>query len=498
LIFGRVDSLNNFQTYFNNLKMQKEPVKRDSLSKILFNKSQISPNLFFYMLEFLTYMEYGKFEKINSQFKKVLNNWDSFTNVKDLIKCTTSHCRKLPEMIFCGGSRDPIKKLLSINPIELREITLQNYFYLLLKGKEKFYFFDNRNFSRNGYIYLSSFLKFNLCGLKELDFFDNEIDTSCAKILFSSLSVNKTIEKLSFSNFSFEENNFDSFREMSECIKQNNFIKYFSIKNYILHPENFEILSEGLMMNNKLLSLDLSNNFLNESSGELIERILSRNTSLKNLVLENNKLRDIGLFYVCLGLKENKTLKCLDLSENEISRIGLQFILDVFKNKGQNYGCYEKLNFYLEELSIRGNNFNDFLSWKLIGGLISSNQSLISLDLSGNVLILKESSEMLADSLKFNNSLKNLDLSSSCLADSGLMILTEGIMKNSNLKTLVLRNCNLTSNCVDNIMGILNNGKNNLRINLSRNSIDENSLLLIKQKMEMNYSNIPIDISSTQ
>ena len=156
-----------------------------------------------------------------------------------------------------------------------------------------------------------------------------------------------------------------------------------------------EIVANGAI--EKLLMAD--NSLCNKEAGKALATMLASNTTLKELDLSNNT------YYQCdspgfvqelaIGVKNNGALTSVNISRNEIESEGWKAFAPVLKNRN------------LKELNIAGNYLD-----KTIFDVIRTMEALTSLNVSNNRYLLnRESGKALADVLKDNTVLKELDVS---------------------------------------------------------------------------------------
>eukprot|EP00942_MAST-04A_sp_MAST-4A-sp1_P003575 g3575.t1 len=151
---------------------------------------------------------------------------------------------------------------------------------------------------------------------------------------------------------------------------------------------------------------------------------LKTNTSFESLYMGQNNLYNVERLQFLDFLSVNKTLKELHLNDNNLNSNGARVIAKALEaNK-----CLHLLN--LERNLID----NDGMK-ALFGNMLSKNSTLKSLLLCSNKIT---SGEYIANGLKVNKGLTNLDLSKNNLKDNGIISIASSLSQNNVLETINL------------------------------------------------------------
>ncbi|XP_076125545.1 NACHT, LRR and PYD domains-containing protein 12-like [Alosa pseudoharengus] len=285
------------------------------------------------------------------------------------------------------------------------------------------------------------------------------------------------------------------------------------------------LLGISLESNQKLLQgllthTESSSDSLKETAGN-IKRILSKDTKVPercmNLLLCLLEMKDNSLHqeiqqYIDSGeelspaqcsrlaymlLVSEETLDELDLANYKSSNEGRQRLLIVVKacRKARLVGCelkeescsvltsaLQSENFLLKELDLSSNPLKDSGVRLLSVGLKHANCRLETLRLVGCGLT-EESCEVLTSALQSEHSLlKELDMSSNSLMDSGVRLLSVGLEHtNCKLETLRLADCKITHNSCEIVVSVLQSTNALIKLDLGENDLGDSGVKLLSK-----------------
>lgn len=217
----------------------------------------------------------------------------------------------------------------------------------------------------------------------------------------------------------FKEERFElAFRSISE-----KGLKYFT--DNLLKNEKVTSIA---FSNITIVKINLVNNNLEFGCKEagLLAGVLQYNTTVKELDLSCNDIGDQGMKSLANALNYNKTLTDLELSGNKISYIGIEFLAEVLKT-----------NNTLKVLNLSGNDI-DNQGMDSLANALSYNKTLTCLKVGGNNKISDKGIKFLAEVLKTNNTLREMDLSTNNFGIEGVKYLADMLEHNNTLRKVSL------------------------------------------------------------
>uniref|UniRef100_A0A8C8RRE8 NACHT, LRR and PYD domains-containing protein 3 n=1 Tax=Pelusios castaneus TaxID=367368 RepID=A0A8C8RRE8_9SAUR len=203
------------------------------------------------------------------------------------------------------------------------------------------------------------------------------------------------------------------------------------------------------------------------------------------------------------ALKTNKSLKELDLSGNKLGETGIKLLCKGLKQQNCSISAPELGNCCY----LRGRSFAA-TSWGDLTSVLTTNQSLIELDLSyskwgdGGVKLLQKAlkhsncklqkiklesclltaacCDDLASVLSTNQTLTELDLKNNDLRDLGVKQLSAGLNReNCKIQKLILSNCSFTAPCCGALSAVLGKNKSLRELDLCHNKLRDAGMKLL-------------------
>ncbi|XP_076137510.1 NACHT, LRR and PYD domains-containing protein 3-like, partial [Alosa pseudoharengus] len=295
---------------------------------------------------------------------------------------------------------------------------------------------------------------------------DGQLDLFLRFLLGISLESN---QKLLQGLLTCTESSSDSLKETAENIK-------------IILSEDKEVLER--CMNLLLCLLEMKDNSLHQEIQQYID-------SGKEL----SPAQCSSLAYMLLVSEE--TLDELDLAKYKSSNEGRRRLLIVVKacRKARLVGCgltedscevltsaLQSENSLLKELDLSSNPLEDSGVRLLSVGLRHTNCKLETLRLVGCGLT-EESCEVLTSALQSEHSLlKELDMSSNSLMDSGVRLLSVGLKHtNCKLETLRLADCKITHNSCEIVVSVLQSTNALIKLDLGENDLGDSGVKLLSK-----------------
>ncbi|XP_052445887.1 uncharacterized protein LOC127987559 [Carassius gibelio] len=366
--------------------------------------------------------------------------------------------------------------------------------------------------------------------LRELDLSRNQIGDSGVAEISSLLRNSQTLQILRLSDCSISE---EGYKALSSALRSNpsHLIELdltgndpgesgVKLLSDLLQDPNCQLKAlrflgpaadegcqyvSGIVGKNPLLlrELYLSGHELGDTGVNQISALLQdKHCTLNTLNLKNNCITEGGCHVLAAALNSNPSnLTELDLSENKLGNPGMKIILTLFEN-GQ---CR------LEKLSLKNNCITEGGCHVLAAALNSNPSRLTELDLSENklgnpgmkiILTLFENEQCRLEKLKlncisitdegcaplasaFNSNLRELDLSSNQIGDSGLTEISSLLRNSQTLQILRLSDCSITEEGYKALSSALRSNPSHLiELDLTGNDPGESGVKLLSDLLQ--------------
>ncbi|KAF9917522.1 hypothetical protein BX616_000733 [Lobosporangium transversale] len=269
--------------------------------------------------------------------------------------------------------------------------------------------------------------------IKSLKMEGNMISQQASKLMFEAWKFNKTISTLSLARSGVNDK---TIKYLARVIVKNESLKTLDLSGNLITSEGAEILAEAMIHNRGVTRLCLQSNKIKKAGAPFIAKILSKNRVIRHMNIGSNGLGVEGIIHIAEAVRFNRTLYSLSLDMNEMGPKGASAIATALIS-----------NRHLTHLYIPHNNIGD----KGLADICESlkkNQYLISLDLELNNIGQGQSAvglKALADVLKINTTLRELNLSYNLFSSDAVKELTAGMAMNSTLESVVFTNCCLST-----------------------------------------------------
>ena len=275
---------------------------------------------------------------------------------------------------------------------------------------------------------------------------------NCPKLNLLDVSYNG-IDKNIFDNENVAELFGESLPYLYTFYYEGNYLPTSEIQNLVKH----------ILSNNSLTYLYLQNNQIGDDSLEILAFLLSKNYNIHTLDLSYNKFTSKGVSKLCEGIMSKDTrLIEISLANNNLDETSLTYLADAITNSEQLYSVNLSYNNFSKgncgmiiadmiKKDTKLKNVNLVachlgLKTKEIFAALEENQTITFIDLSvndiGNNL---EMFKGLAKMLKKNKNIKYLYLDTNYITDRDFdIIINEGITKSVNLNYLSLKSNKIT------------------------------------------------------
>ena len=290
--------------------------------------------------------------------------------------------------------------------------------------------------------------------VKDIKISENPLNQSGIVRLFQGSEYNRLFKYLKFKYNSEDEYHF-------KCFNEN--IKSIDIS--FNHKINLSLISHILSLKN-LSKLNLQMNSIDDTEiKSIVNYIKENNSPIKTLILKNNKITSEGSASIVDLIKFSKTLKVLDLSYNELKSEGVKKICNgiIVSNSTS---C-------LEQLFLNGNKCNDYCADDIFNLLVNNNvKKLKLLSLSVNFFSNKGIDKILS-SLRKNNYLEQLYLGENKIDSKAFSNLVNYLKFNRTLKNLEIKSSRINYESLNEIIKVFGDDSIPLeKINLNDNNLE--------------------------
>jgi Ran GTPase-activating protein (RanGAP) involved in mRNA processing and transport len=294
---------------------------------------------------------------------------------------------------------------------------------------------------------------------------------------------------------------FEGFQYICNSLKKIKTVKGVNFTQNRLQSNSFEFLSENLPYDYEKLNLSFNEAEVNGCS--FLSNYIQKNQKLSELKLSNNKCKEDGIRFLCQALNKHSNITFLDFSKNDLNDNSMKFIseflmknksiksLDLNSNKittiGLDFIC-EGLceNSNLESLNLSGNKFpfnNEVFERFEI--FLSNAVYLKSLNLK-NCQITSDSVLLISQALEINTNLTELLLGNNKISDLGVGRLFKSLIRNQTLQTLDVSYTECTDDCAESICFFLQNNDTLKNLNISGNALSESFIESIADGLRAN------------
>jgi len=242
-------------------------------------------------------------------------------------------------------------------------------------------------------------------------------------------------------------------------------------------------IGDALKTNESLVSLRFSSSSLDNSGTMAIATALKTNRTLSTLNLSSNTISDESAEAIADALKTNETLAVLDLGEAKICGRGLMAIAKVLRD---NRGLRSLL---LHDIySGQGSDSETVTGCvKAIAESLKTNENLQILDVS-SVFFGSAGGYAFAEALKINKSLLELDLGSNDIGDDAVIAISGALKNNKSLQKIDLTCNDIGDRGTVAIVGCLKDNTSLLELDLGYNTIGEKSMKAVAESLKTNKS----------
>ena len=146
--------------------------------------------------------------------------------------------------------------------------------------------------------------------------------------LCCALSDNHMLKALILNDYNFDTSGTQQFAEFLQSSKS---LQHFTLRSCTMNNENFETLSVGLSLNKSVQSLSFSYINFDDNFFDL-KTVVQINTTLTYIDLHSNHMDDVRAIALAHAIKKNQILKVLNLMCNDMGICGVLHIVKSIKN----------------------------------------------------------------------------------------------------------------------------------------------------------------------
>ena len=333
---------------------------------------------------------------------------------------------------------------------------------------------------------------------------------------------------------------------ISEAIQGNTTLHIFDISNDSICDDGATAIGNSLRHNISLQQLNISHNNITDRGIEVIAEAIQTNSTLQNINISKNHISTEGLLYFMEAIKKNYTLQQVNITHNNVTRSGFTSIkhcIETLLHPIQIITSWNEINeggklvtkistscalvdieedvwpfnmcdgdhlvmclseclkedYTVQKVDLDNRFKNEITSEgaKLIAEAIKVNKTLQELDISHNN-ISDDGAAAISDALKSNNLLQILNMSSNNINDKGAIKVAEAIQVNKTLQELYIRSnyIKLSDDGAAAFSDALKNNNSLQILCMLYNNITSEGAKLIAEAIKVNKTLQELDISN--
>ena len=389
---------------------------------------------------------------------------------------------------------------------------------------------SRNNITEDGAKYIAEAIQANAT-LEKLDLSSNVISNDGAAAISDSLQFNISLQEL---NISRNEITSEGTKKIITAIQVNDTLKQLDLSINKINDEGANFLSDGLKNNISLLKLNISHNNITDRGIKVIAEAIKINSTLQNINISKNHILTEGLLYFMEAVQNNCTLQVGNITHNNVTRSGFTSIKQCIEdlqhpiqiiaswNEIREGGklvtkmskscvpdnieedvwsrdeydadhlvmclseCLKEDNM-VQKINLHGYANKNITSEGAIkiAEAIKVNKILQELDISHNN-ISDNGAAAISDALKSNNSLQILSMSYNKIISEGAKLIAEAIKVNTTLQVLDIHDNNISDNGAAAISDALKSNNSLQILSMSYNHITSKGAKLIAEVIKVN------------
>ena len=278
---------------------------------------------------------------------------------------------------------------------------------------------------------------------------------------------------------------------ISEGIKKNDTLEDLNIENNDITNRGARLIAASIKNKYNFMSLNLSSNQLTEIDDELYEIY----DYLSYINIAANKISNSGIIRLFHGTEDNKLFKKIRLCD--LDKVDDIFI---FKTRNENLKrfdlSYNNINISLIKnilclknisyLNLQTNNIDDNAISKICRFIVEYNSVVKSLLLQNN-LFTSNGAAHIAEMLKVNKTIVEMNLADNQIKHSGLNKICDVLSENNNtLQMLMVNFTGANDYCANNVAKMLKKNKKLICFSIMGNNFSDNGIDIIISALKSN------------
>lgn len=245
--------------------------------------------------------------------------------------------------------------------------------------------------------------------------------------LTDALGTLSTIAELDLSGFDVDN---AVAEDLASILRRNDSITFFAVCCLYLSAQSYERVLNSLVDSKNLAYLGIHS--AHDRGGTAVGDFLRRNRSIRTFSLDGNRsIGANGCRLILQGLYENGAIEVLDLSGCNIGDVGARILSNILS----------KPEVALKKVSLSGCTIGAMGAAALAESL-KHNSQLTDLDLAFNMLG-DEGAAMFADTIKSNKTLKKLNISECSVTSHGVALLAETLASDASPREVYVGKINV-------------------------------------------------------
>lgn len=328
----------------------------------------------------------------------------------------------------------------------------------------------------SGVIDICDALRFNYT-IKILDTSSNRIDSSEAfESLANSLRQNSIIQKVKLSGNSLPSSCFDWFESESDQFS----INFLDVSNMIVSGSALRKLSFD-----SLVQLNLSGCKIGDDVASEISYLISASATMKELSLLDNCITATGAAPIGKALQSNRKLERLSLSSNPLGNAGFKIMCKCLESNRT------LLYFYCENCELNEE------SSVFLKSLLSTNSSIIGLNLASNTFSSYSAASNISIGLNSNRNFELLDLRQ-CRISSGISQICDALKSNRVFKHLDVFGNMIDESSCESIAQFIASSQSVTYLDLSSNNLNNQGFAHVTRALQTNKSLLYVGLSNSE